>query len=67
LGITVSDSAHWKGKVVLAAITWLILLAIGAVAWKLVIAPKREQRDQEQARLKEKDAKAKADQTLAAT
>ncbi|MFM2218060.1 MAG: hypothetical protein RL240_2378, partial [Planctomycetota bacterium] len=62
-----SDSAHWKGKVVLAAITWLILLAIGAVAWKLVIAPKREQRDQEQARLKEKDAKAKADQTLAAT
>ncbi len=62
-----SDSTQWKGKIVLAAIMWLLLLAIGAVAWKLVIAPKRELREQEQARLLEKDAKAKADQTLAAT
>jgi outer membrane protein OmpA-like peptidoglycan-associated protein/ABC-type nitrate/sulfonate/bicarbonate transport system substrate-binding protein len=49
-----------KGKIVLAAIAWLILLAIGVSLWRLVIVPMRSTHQLEQAR-------EQAEQQLAAT
>lgn len=54
-----SDSSI-KGKIVLVALTWLALLAIGVGIWRWVIVPKKNQQ-QEQA------TRQQADQTLAAT
>ena len=54
----VSDSST-KGKIVLLALTWLVLLAIGVGIWRWIIVPKKNQQ-QEQA------TKQQADQTLAA-
>ena len=55
----VSDSST-KGKIVLLALTWLVLLAIGVGIWRWIIVPKKNQQ-QEQA------TRQQADQTLAAT
>lgn len=49
-----------KGKIVLAAIIWLIVLAIGVSIWKLVIAPMKDQQQKEL-------VKQQADQQIAAT
>ncbi|MFM8572017.1 MAG: phosphate ABC transporter substrate-binding/OmpA family protein [Pirellula sp.] len=54
-----SDSST-KSKIVLVALTWLVLLAIGAGIWRWIIVPKKNQQ-QEQA------TKQQADQTMAAT
>jgi len=55
----VSDSST-KGKIVLVALTWLALLAIGVGIYRWIIVPKKAQ-EQQQA------SKQQADQTLAAT
>ena len=49
-----------KGKIVLAAITWLILFAIGIALWRWVISPIRTEQQQQQSRQQ-------ADQEIAAT
>jgi len=49
-----------KGKVVLVAIVWLILLAVGVSIWRLVIFPIRSQQEQQA-------AQQQADQEIAAT
>ena len=54
-----SDSSI-KGKIVLVALTWLVLLAIGAGIWRWIIVPKKNQQQQQA-------TKQQADQTLAAT
>ena len=54
-----SDSST-KGKIVLVALTWLALLAIGVGIYRWIIVPKKAQ-EQQQA------TKQQADQTLAAT
>lgn len=54
-----SDSSY-KGKIVLVALTWLVLLAIGVGIWRWVIVPKKTQQEAQA-------SKQQADQTLAAT
>lgn len=49
-----------KGKIVLAAIVWLILLGIGVSVWRLVISPMRSRQQAEQ-------AQQRAEQDVAAT
>ena len=49
-----------KGKIVLVALAWLLLLAIGAGIWRWIIVPKKNQQQQQA-------SKQQADQTLAAT
>lgn len=53
------DSSY-KGKIVLVALTWLFLLAIGVGIWRWVIVPKKTQQEQQA-------SKQQADQALAAT
>ncbi|NBO66270.1 MAG: hypothetical protein EBU88_15745, partial [Acidobacteria bacterium] len=54
------SESSYKGKIVLVALTWLVLLALGAGIWRWIIVPKKTQ-EQQQA------SKQQADQTLAAT
>ena len=61
-----SDSSQWKGKVVLAALMWLVLLAIGAVAWKWIVVPQRASQQEKQARDVAERERQQADQALAA-
>jgi outer membrane protein OmpA-like peptidoglycan-associated protein/ABC-type taurine transport system substrate-binding protein len=49
-----------KTKIIWAAIVWLLLLAMGVSAWKWVIQPSRDRKNQEQ-------AKQEAEASLAAT
>ncbi len=49
-----------KGKIVLVAIVWLILLGIGVSVWRLVIYPRRSQQQAEQA---QKQADEKVEKT----
>ncbi len=49
-----------KGKIVLVALIWIALLAIGVSIWRLVVVPVRSEQEQQQAR-------EQADQQIAAT
>lgn len=62
-----SDTSQWKGKVVLAALMWLVLLAIGAVAWKWIVVPQRASQQLKQAQDQAERDRQQAEQTLAAT
>ena len=45
-----------KAKIVLAAIVWLVILAIGVGAWKLVIEPKQQHSAKQQKDAQEKES-----------
>ena len=45
-----------KAKIVLAALVWLVILAIGVSTWKLVIEPRRQQTAQQQRDAQEKES-----------
>ncbi len=45
-----------KAKIVLAALVWLVILAIGVSFWKLVLEPKQQQSTKQQKQAQEKES-----------